>query len=45
MRVRLTAQDLTSGKLTQAFPLLIEGREARREEGKKASTNSLECYY
>jgi hypothetical protein len=45
MRVRLTAQDLTSAKTIRAFPMLIEGREARREESKKANININEFYY
>lgn len=45
MRVRLTAQDLSSYKLVSAFPVLIEGREARREEGKRARINLNESYY
>jgi hypothetical protein len=40
MRVRLTAEDQATGKLIHAFPTLVEGREARREEGKRANISA-----
>ena len=45
LRVRLTAEEKEYGRQVQGFPVLVEGREARREEGKRASARTDELFY
>lgn len=45
IRIKLTLENNNDGSITRAFPVLIEGKEARKDDDKKAVVNTIDSYF
>lgn len=45
IRIKLTLENKSDNTFIKAFPILVEGREARKEDDKRSKVNTVHCYY